>query len=62
MDALNNGDDLPDGLQPCSTITNDLDMSMYQSVIFGNFQGTVQYNLMAYTPYVSDVWLPFFFS
>jgi len=46
--------DIPQSLMPCSTMDNDLDLSTYQSEVFGNFQGAVQYNLMASRPWVSD--------
>lgn len=47
--------EIPDALRPCSTMTSDLDLSMYESELFGNFQGAVQYNLEGYQPYVSDL-------
>lgn len=52
---MGSSEDIPDALQPCSSMDNDLDLSMYESELFGNFQGTVQYNLMGFTPYVSDL-------
>eukprot|EP00756_Hemistasia_phaeocysticola_P065114 Hpha_TRINITY_DN8312_c0_g1::TRINITY_DN8312_c0_g1_i1::g.154377::m.154377 len=46
---------IPEALKPCAPIASELDLSMYESVVFGNFQGTVQYNLEGRPPYVSDV-------
>jgi len=46
---------IPTSLKPCSPMSSALDLGMYQSELFGNFQGMVQYNLMSYKPYVADV-------
>ena len=36
--------DIPEALQPCGPIQTDMDLSTYESMVFGNFQGAVQYN------------------
>lgn len=36
-------------------MVSDLDLSMYESELFGNFQGTVQYNLEGASPTVADL-------
>jgi len=43
---------IPDALKPCSAMDNDLDLSTYEAELFGNFQGTVQYNLQSAGPTV----------
>lgn len=48
-------DEIPEQLKPCSTMTEDVDLATYEAELFGNFQGTVQYNLQGYTPYVADL-------
>jgi hypothetical protein len=54
-DPMGSSSDIPESLMPCSTMDNDLDLSTYQAEVFGNFQGAVQYNLMAFRPWVSDI-------
>lgn len=46
---------LPKALRPCQPIKSTTDLSMYESMIFGNFQGTVQYNEESPMPTVADV-------
>jgi thymus-specific serine protease len=55
---------LPPALRPCggkiggaagTPATELADLSTYEGAIFGNFQGTVQYNLEGRPPYVSDL-------
>lgn len=47
---------IPDSLTPCAEIKNELDLYAYESEIFGNFQGTVQYNMqMSGAATVADV-------
>jgi hypothetical protein len=57
---------LPAALRPCGgkiggasgTAASELaDLSAYESTIFGNFQGTVQYNLEGPPPYVSGTFV-----
>ena len=45
---------IPAALRPCAPFTSELDLSMYEATVFGNFQGLVQYNLEAGAPYVAD--------
>jgi hypothetical protein len=48
-------DAIPEALKPCGAMATELDLSTYEAELFGNFQGTVQYNDMAATPRVSDL-------
>jgi serine protease 16 len=48
--------DLPDSLKPCTEPTDEKDLYAYESNVYGNFQGTVQYNLeMVGAPTVADL-------
>jgi serine protease 16 len=46
---------VPDSLKPCSPMTSEKDLYAYESTIFGNFQGTVQYNLQSSAATVADL-------
>lgn len=48
-------EDIPAHLKPCAPINATNDLSMYYSTIYGNLQGTVQYNLEGSSPVVADV-------
>ena len=45
----------PAALRPCGSLDHALDLATYLASVFGNFQGTVQYNLQGRPPYVSDL-------
>ena len=47
--------DLPMALRPCTPINSDLDLYTYESNVYGNFQGTVQYNMQNTAATVADV-------
>ena len=46
---------LPEALRPCSAINSVKDRSAYFGELFGNFQGTVQYNLEQNNTHVKEV-------
>jgi len=50
--AYGSSDAIPDALKPCGSMKTDLDLSTYEAELFGNFQGTVQYNLQSAGPTV----------
>lgn len=35
---------IPPALRPCGRLSGDMDLTAYEAELFGNFQGTVQYN------------------
>lgn len=49
------GEGIPKALKPCSPMANDMDLTAYEAELFGNFQGTVQYNGEGSAPTVSDL-------
>jgi hypothetical protein len=52
---MGTSDFIPNSLKPCVPIESEFDLYAYESEIFGNFQGTVQYNMQSSAPTVSDV-------
>lgn len=47
---------IPSALRPCEPMSNEMDLAAYEAELFGNFQGTVQYNEeVAGAPSVRDL-------